>query len=536
MPAPPTGQPGDQPTERIAGRTGPLTRRLGPAANLPAPAPVPMPTGATRKRPPLLVPPPGLSRRLGRRRRLWLVLALCLVALVALGTGGLVVLRPAGLFGSAGTGASPTGTPAASAPAPVLAAVPSDVPVPSADQVAAALRGPLSDQRLGTHVAVQVIDVATGQKLFTQNPADPVTPASTLKLVTAVTVLALRGPAYQIPTRVYAGANPGEVVLVGGGDPTLAVNATGSYPDAARLDDLAAQVKRTLGATVPTKVIVDSALFTGPNTGPNWEPTVHDGGGYVARVTALMTDGGRINPKQVDPPSPRYVTPDLAAGQAFARLLGVPVTAVALGKAPAPVAASPSAGTVPGPGALLGMVSSPPLVRILEEMLRTSDNTIAELMIRQVALARHEPASFTGAGAAVLAELGDLGLPTAGAKIADGSGLSTDNRLTTQLLTGVLALAAKPDQPALHALFTGLPVAGYSGTLAGRFRSPSANPADGTLRAKTGTLPGISSLAGYVTTSSGRLLGFAVLADHVTAGILPAEAALDRVGTALAAL
>jgi D-alanyl-D-alanine carboxypeptidase/D-alanyl-D-alanine-endopeptidase (penicillin-binding protein 4) len=420
--------------------------------------------------------------------------------------------------------------------APVLAAAPGDAPLPSADAVAAALHGPLSDQRLGTHVAVQVIDVATGQKLFTQNPTDPVTPASTMKLVTAVTVLALRGPAYQIQTKAYAGTNPGEVVLVGGGDPTLAINAAGSYPDAARLDDLAAQVKRTLGDTVPTKVIVDSSLFTGPNTGPNWEPTVADGGGYVARVTALMTDGGRINPKQVDPPSPRYVTPDLAAGQAFARLLGLPGTAVAAGRAPSAFAASPSAGAVPVPGALLGTVSSPPLVRILEEMLRTSDNTIAELMARQVALARQEAASFPGAGAAVLAELGDLGLATAGVKIADGSGLSTDDRLTAQLLTAVLALAAQPDQPALHALFTGLPVAGYSGTLAGRFRSPSANPADGTLRAKTGTLPGINSLAGYVMTSGGRLLGFAVLADHVTAGILPAEAAVDRIGTALAAL
>jgi D-alanyl-D-alanine carboxypeptidase/D-alanyl-D-alanine-endopeptidase (penicillin-binding protein 4) len=465
-----------------------------------------------------------------------LLLAAFLVVLVALGAGGLVVLRPAGFFGAAGTAASPTGTPAASAPAPVLAAVPSTAPVPGTDAVAAALHGPLSDPRLGTHVAVEVIDVATGQKLFTQNPTDPTTPASTMKLATAVAVLALRGPAYQIKTRVYAGANPGEVVIVGGGDPTLAINATGSYPEAARLDDLAGQVKRALGGTVPTKVIVDSSLFSGPNTGPNWESTVADGGGYVARVTALMTDGGRINPKQVDPPSPRYVTPDLAAGQAFARLLGAPANAVALGTAPTPVAASPSAGAVPVPGTLLGTVSSPPLVRILEEMLRTSDNTVAELMARQVALARSQPATFAGAGAAVLDELGDLGLPTAGLKIADGSGLSTEDRLTVQLLTGVLALAARPDQPALHALFTGLPVAGYSGTLSGRFRSPSANPADGTLRAKTGTLPGVNSLAGYVTDASGRLLGFAVLADHVTAGILPGEAALDRVGTALAAL
>jgi D-alanyl-D-alanine carboxypeptidase/D-alanyl-D-alanine-endopeptidase (penicillin-binding protein 4) len=260
---------------------------------------------------------------------------------------------------------------------------------------------------------------------------------------------------------------------------------------------------------------------------------VADSSGYVARVTALMTDGGRTNPKVVDPPSNRSINPDLAAGQAFARLLGLSPAAVSTGKAPPADAASASPD---GPGAQLGVVSSPPVLRILEEMLRTSDNTIAEVLARQVAIDAKQPASFAGAGAAVLTTLTDLGLPTTGVTIADGSGLSFDNRLTPQLLTGLLALAARPDQPALHGLVAGLPVAGYSGTLATRFRPTGTNPADGSLRAKTGTLPGVNALAGYVTTGGGRLLGFAVMADKVTVGILPAEVALDRIGTALATL
>jgi D-alanyl-D-alanine carboxypeptidase/D-alanyl-D-alanine-endopeptidase (penicillin-binding protein 4) len=469
------------------------------------------------------------------RRPLWIGLAAGLVVLLGLGVG-VALLRPAALFGpraAATAGASATAAPSLS---PVLAAAPADAPVPGTDVVTSALSGPLADSRLGGHVAIQVIDVATGQKLFAQNETDAAVPASTMKLVTAAAVLTRLGPAAQLHTRAVAGANPGEVVLVGGGDPTLAVNATGSYPGAARLDDLAGQVKKALGGTAPTKVIVDSSLFTGPTTGPNWESGVADSSGYVARVTALMIDGGRTNPKIVDPPSNRSSTPDLAAGQAFARLLGLPGSAVSAGRSPVPASPAPGASGPPAPGTQLGVVSSPPVLRMLEEMLKASDNTIAEVLARQVAISDKQPASFAGEGAAILSTLSDLGLPTTGVSISDGSGLSFDDRLTPQLLTGLLTVAAKPDRPALHGLVSGLPVAGYSGTLAGRFRTPNVNPADGLLRAKTGTLPGINSLAGYVTTAGGRLLAFAVLADRVTAGILPAEAALDRIGTALASL
>jgi D-alanyl-D-alanine carboxypeptidase/D-alanyl-D-alanine-endopeptidase (penicillin-binding protein 4) len=473
-----------------------------------------------------------------------------LVVVLAVGTAGLVTLRPAALFGVAGQPAVTPGLTVAPPPSPVLAGANSNAPIPSSDAVAAALAGPLSDTRLGGHVSLQVVDVATGQQLYARNQADPTTPASTMKLATSVAVLALRGPAYQLQTVAVAGANPGEIVIIGGGDPTLAINAIGSYPGAARLDNLANQVKQALGGAPLSKVTVDSSLFPGPNTGPNWDLTDIDPGGQVARITALLTDGGRIKPTQVAPPSSRYGSPDIAAGQAFAKLLGVPTSAVVRGTAPAastgpgsagpgsagPDTASPGPTSWPAPGTRLGVVKSPPLVRIIEQMLGNSDNTVAEMLSRQVALARNQPASFSGAAAAVLAELGDLGLPTQGVKIVDGSGLSNDNKLSAELLTAILALSARPDKPELHGLFTGLPVAGYSGTLAGRFRSPAANPADGVVRAKTGTLTSVNTMAGYVTDAGGRLLAFALLADKVTAYLLDAEAALDRVGSALAQL
>jgi serine-type D-Ala-D-Ala carboxypeptidase/endopeptidase (penicillin-binding protein 4) len=464
---------------------------------------------------------------------LWLGAAAGLLALVMV-TAGLVILRPWG----AGTGT--TGTPGAAKPQasrapldPVLAGASEDAARPSAQAVAAALQPLVEDEHLGRHVAVQVVDVASGTELYGRAQAQPATPASTMKLATAAAALAVRGPAYQIPTRFVAGENPGEVVLIGGGDPTLAAGATPTYPGAAKLSDLAAQVRKALGAIAPTRVIVDSSLFTGPTAAPQWSPEDVDGG-QTANITALMTDGGRVNPKRAGSPSTRFAAPDRGAGQAFAKLLGLPAAAVSRGTAPAAGTASGATGVAPG--TQLGEVKSPPLVRILEVMLSTSDNVIAEMMARQVALASHLPASFTGAAAAVLATLNRLGVPITGAKIFDGSGLSESDKLTAQLLTGILTVAARANQPRLHGLFSGLPVAGYSGTLMDRYHSEGSGAGAGLVRAKTGTLSGVNSLAGLVVDAAGRLLAFAVLADHVTGGAYSAEAALDKIAAALAGL
>jgi D-alanyl-D-alanine carboxypeptidase/D-alanyl-D-alanine-endopeptidase (penicillin-binding protein 4) len=527
--APPSGRP----------PTVPATDNRAPAAPLPTAA---SPTAAPPTMPPGALPPgagPGRPRR--RRRGLWLGLGAVLVVLVLV-AAGIVALRPPVFFGSS-SASSPTQPPGLAAPpGPVLAIAGSDAPVPTAADVAAALHGPVAVSQLGDHVAVRVVDAVTGQQLYAQGGTDPTTPASTMKLATTTALLALRGPGYQLQTRAVAGPTPGSVVIIGGGDPTLAVGPKGSYPGAGRLDDLANQVKRALGSTVPTKVIYDLSLFSGPNTGPDWESDDVDAGGQSARITALMTDGGRTDPANLGLPSPRYPRPDLTAAQDFARLLGVPASAVVAGTAPAgsqdatamPAAGNPAGDTPPPPGTTLGVVKSAPLVSILEQMLATSDNTVAEMMARQVALALGKPASFAGGAAAVTQELTTLGLPLQGVRIVDGSGLSHDNKLTPALLTGALALAAQANQPQLHSLFTGLPVAGYSGTLAQRFRTPAANVADGDVRAKTGTLTGVHTLAGYVTDTQGRLLVFAVMADKVTGAGDAAEDALDQIGTALA--
>lgn len=460
------------------------------------------------------------------------------ISAFALVITALVVIRPGPIGDWLGSRSHPTllfESPEPQ-PTPVLTGVAEDAPLPDAE----AVRSVLDQAIAGTvmrGVRMSVLDLATGQPLYVREPDVPTVPASTTKLLTAAAVLATRGPAYRIPTRAVAGATPGEVVLVGGGDPTLAIDDNGHYPGAARLDILAEQVKQALGAVAPTKVVVDSSLFTGPVYGPGWDSDVPTGG-FVGPITALMTDGARVEPKKPKA-AERFAKPDLAAGRAFARLLGLPADAVTQGVAPTPgeagaTSGSPGAsGAPPAPGAELGRVESPPMVRLVEIMLSESDNVVAEALGRQVALARNQPASFDGAAAAMTAVLGELGVPPDKIELADASGLSRRNRIAPSVLTSLLVLAANGSRPELAALFSGLPVAAWSGTLAERFQQ--ATTGVGVVRAKTGTLSGVNSLSGVVTTADGRLLAFAALADRVPAGPDPAQRALDRIAATLAA-
>jgi len=403
---------------------------------------------------------------------------------------------------------------------PVLSTLNGEAERPTSAGLAARIQSLLGDGRLGGRVSASVVDVATGDVLFDRNAASPAVPASTAKLLTAAAVLQARGPDYRIETRVVAGAAPGEVVLVGGGDATLAAGAAPTYAGAARLDKLAAQVKAALGDAAPTRVIVDSSLYVGPKFSPNWL-AADARGGYIANITALMTDGARVNPKQREGFAPRYPQPDLAAGRIFAKALGLPESAAAFGIAPA--------------GAQeLAKALSPPMSRLVEMMLTESDNVLAEALARQTALAGGQPASFDGAAAAMRSALEDIGLPTDGYQGVDGSGFSHQNRVSPRLLTALLAAAASADHPALRSVISGLPVAAYTGTLADRYRGASSGgSAAGVVRAKTGTLSGVSSLAGLAVDADGRLLAFALVAD-AAGNTAQAQAALDRVAAAIA--
>jgi D-alanyl-D-alanine carboxypeptidase/D-alanyl-D-alanine-endopeptidase (penicillin-binding protein 4) len=233
-----------------------------------------------------------------------------------------------------------------------------------------------------------------------------------------------------------------------------------------------------------------------------------------------MADGGRDSPTA----TVRSATPDVAAGRALAAALGLPPTAV-------------TSGTAPAGAAVLAHVDSAPYGELVRQMLQDSDNVLAEVLGRQVAIAAHQPVSFAGAAAGVRTTLSSLGVDI-GPGLLDASGLAPTDRLAPAGLTSVLHLIDDPAHPALGPVAAGLPIAGWSGTLADRYLSGSAAAGAGDVRAKTGTLTGVSTLAGLVRTASGGLVAFSFVADRVGASVAAtdaAEAALDAAAAALAA-
>ncbi|PSM41679.1 D-alanyl-D-alanine carboxypeptidase/D-alanyl-D-alanine-endopeptidase [Streptomyces dioscori] len=396
------------------------------------------------------------------------------------------------------------------APAPsavsVLAGVGGSVgSVPSPTEKAlGGVLGPLLDNpSLGSSRAGAVVDMVTGKRLYGKGADTALTPASTTKIATAVAALTAAGPDHRIATRAVLEPGTEEVVLVGGGDPTLTArkDADGN----ASLRDLADDTARALksrkagksdkgGKAGEVTLSYDTSLYAGSAVHPIGADNTN-----LAPVTALMADEGRLDDSSSGP-ADRSDDPAADAAEKFADLLherGIKTTVPGTSKA------SDRAKT-------LATVKSPPLSALVERMLTSSDNDIAEALARQTALAAGEPASFKGGGTATREQLKKLGLPLKGAKFADGSGLDRADKLTADLLTALLAEAADPDRPELRPVLTGLPVAGFTGTLSKRY---AGQPGTGLVRAKTGTLTGVHTLAGTVVDTDGRLLAFAFLTE-----------------------
>ncbi|TXL84824.1 D-alanyl-D-alanine carboxypeptidase/D-alanyl-D-alanine-endopeptidase [Streptomyces sp. IB2014 016-6] len=404
--------------------------------------------------------------------------------------------------------------------------------------------GPLLESPdLGPAPAASVVDVATGEQLFGQRADRPMAPASTIKIATAVAALSALGPDHRIPTTVVTadggkgdddkpgdrpagesdgkpgneadgkGEDPTEITLVGGGDATL---------DRAGLRSLAAGTARALRDRGVHRVSVrfDVSLYSGPREhpiGPN---------DNIAPVTALMAGQGRLDGSAADSfggPAPRSGDPAGDAADVFADLLR---------ERGLKTSGAPAAGKAPQDADRLAVTYSRPVSSLVERMLTNSDNDIAESLVRQTAIEAGRPASFAGAQQAVQAELKKLKLPVDGALLRDGSGLNRHDRLTSGLLTALLARAADPDRPELRPVLTGLPVAGFSGTLQGRYTDADATTGSGLIRAKTGTLTGVNSLAGTVVGPGGRLLAFAFLAEDAPAPDT-AQRALDHLSAEL---
>lgn len=392
-------------------------------------------------------------------------------------------------------------------PAPVTAKsevtpLADSAPVPTAAGLTATLAPLAANPDLGA-ITGRVTDAMTGRELWALGANVPMQPASTNKVLTAAAALLTLDRNARLTTTVVApdqAASPGLVVLVGGGDPTLSAAAPGAetwYPGAARISDLAEQVRRSV--VTPKVVQVDVSAFTGPTMAPGWDPVDIDGGD-IAPMEPVMLDGGRIQPVSVD--SARSRTPALDAGRALA---------VALGVNPATVTVRPT----PATGEKVASVQSPPLIERLQQTMSESDNVMAESFGREVAAAVDKPQSFDGGVQGVLGQLAKAGIDTGGATLMDSSGLSVDDRLTAETLDEVVNAAAGGDTPRLRPLVDLLPIAGGSGTLSNRFLdTDEGRAALGLLRAKTGSLTGTNALAGFVTDADGRVLTFSLISNN----------------------
>ncbi|QNG55476.1 D-alanyl-D-alanine carboxypeptidase/D-alanyl-D-alanine-endopeptidase [Pseudonocardia petroleophila] len=426
--------------------------------------------------------------------------AVVTVLVLAAGIGSAVSLTAPTLVSDLGLTGSPA-APEPVPPVPALGPLAATAPLPTTAGLEAALGEAVAD--MPGRFTGTVLDPATGAVLWASDAERALVPGSTAKILTAAAALLTLNPTDGFVTRVVAGTQPGTVVLVGGGDPTLTAlpeGEDGVYPGPARLTELAQEVQERMPGPIDT-VVVDTNRYSGPTSAPGWDPA-DVGAGFVTPIEPLMLDGGRLDPTLQD--TPRTDEPALVAGRAFAELVG---------------ADEVETGTAPGQGERLGSVTSAPFSELVEHTMRTSDNVLAEALAREVAVVRGGQPSFAGAAEQTLAALTQAGFDPSGAVLVDGSGLSTDDEVPAQVLGALLAAAATPaesdrDTDFLRPLITGLPVAGGDGTLDDRFGvdAPSAS-GRGTVRAKTGTLTNVSSLAGLVTDADGRLLVFAFMSN-----------------------
>ncbi|PRY16047.1 D-alanyl-D-alanine carboxypeptidase/D-alanyl-D-alanine endopeptidase [Kineococcus rhizosphaerae] len=423
----------------------------------------------------------------------------------------------------------------APSPVPVLPTLDAAAPVPDPAVLGGTVGPLLTDPALGASVSASVVDALTGRTLLASADDVARTPASTTKILTAVAALRALGDTSRATTRVVAGATADEVVLVAGGDVLLAAGA--GDPEAvaghAGLGDLAAQTAAALRAAGRTSVAVrlDDGSFTGPATSPGWGAG-DVGSGFVMPIAPLAVDEARLGPGEN---APRAADPALGAALLFVQALtadGITVLDQGSGSSSVPVARAAAQ-----PGAKqLAAVSSATTAEQVELMLTDSDNTLAEVLARRVALATGRTGTFDDASAAVVDEVAALGVDVTGVHLQGASGLGRDARIPARTLTSLLSVIAAGKHPELGAVAAGLPVAAVSGTLADRYDQPDSTAAAGVVRAKTGTLTGVSSLAGFLRDADGRLLAFAVMSDSVTpGGSVTARRAQDRFATALAA-
>ena len=368
-------------------------------------------------------------------------------------------------------------------------------------------------------------------------------PSSLMKIVTAAAILETAGPAATYTTEVFVrsdalesaadGVLTGDLYLIGRGDPVLSTSAyvrrfdePVAHTDFTALAVEAASALRQQGiATVEGSVMADESRFPEaerdytvqfpyPGARPVWKQS-YVNENQVGPLSALLLNDGYVS----FPPSADYASRRQNVRAADPALHAAEVLDGIIEARGVRVSVEPVKGTAPPLSELrsLGSVESPPMADIVARMLGYSDNTTAEMLLKEIGR------RFSGSARAeavlgvqdVLQRL--LGIPTEGIVIVDGSGLSLHNRLTCDLIANLL-LQAGPDS---H-LVTGLAVVGESGTLedceVARTDAAAGTQAEGagpdTVWAMSGTLNDVSALAGVTVARNRDVLTFALISNR----------------------
>lgn len=334
-----------------------------------------------------------------------------------------------------------------------------------------------------------------GNVVFDDRAHDSVAPASVQKLIVACTALDALGPAYRFQT-LFAGpqgiANDGsldgDLWLVGSGDPSLTSDD---------IRDGIALLARSGLRRVQGALVVDATALRGPGLNPHWAPD-DDGQDYAAPTSAISVDGDTVESSQdVDGVEQRFYTPmtdvpAYVAGRVNAMLARRGIQS----------ASRPAVGAAPLESVVLWDHRSAPLTALEGHMLFVSDNHYAEQLLRAVGGAALDEPDDAGGITAEREYLSRLGIPVPGLQLFDGSGLSPQNRVAAVTFARLLLA----QEPLLYAL---LPRGGRDGTL----EDYDFTSALGRVRAKSGHISGVSSLAGYVATAHHGRVTFAFLID-----------------------
>lgn len=410
--------------------------------------------------------------------------------------------------------------PGTAAAAPTVAKASYDGPVPTAKadtRIGTKIPKRLRQKPLGRAVSVKVAGLE-GDAIYAYRAGRRRLPASNMKLITAVATMHTLGLDTRLPTTVVAaGAGGRKAVLVAGGDPVL---TTSQLTGLAQRTATALVAKLPAAPTDPTdpvvpapapavravklKVFVDDSLYAAPTLAPGW-PSGYISSGVVRPVRPLVRDGRYGSDTSLE--AARYFEKTVAT-QVARQTADRPDLAVKVrfrGRT-----------TAPDDAPTLASFEGNSVRAALSWMLLVSDNNIAEMFFRDVAVARGLPATWAGASSAVTASLRELGIPTGKLTIADGSGVSRSDRVTSTALIRLLQRAASPDHPELNALRSLLPVSGVSGTLKssnGRYSTPPTSCARGKIAAKTGTLHDTVALSGYTTGADGQTKVFSILVN-----------------------